>query len=398
MRHFDYLNAKNEDSIFFQKPARFSKDSEKELLAQGMGATLYMPGTRPNISGEITAKKYDGLVSMALCLEDAIGDHEVEDAEMNIITHLQQLYMNIEKGLFKYEDLPLIFIRVRNEEQMRNVAGHLGSSIKVLSGFIFPKFNPENGHGYIQALLDINEAYGMQLYGMPILESEDIIYKETRVSSLMKIKELLDQNYGRILNVRMGATDFCGLYGIRRGSDTTIYDISVVRDCIADIVNVFARSEKEYVISGPVWEYFHTLERVMKPQLRQTPFRNSRGTEGLLIRENILNNYLDGLIKEVLLDKTNGLTGKTIIHPTHILPVHSFSVVSFEEYLDAMSIMESAAGDAGVKKSQFSNKMNEMKPHFNWANKIMTKARAYGVYHEQSSYIDLLAKQESIHI
>ena len=107
---------------------------------------------------------------------------------------------------------------------------------------------------------------------------------------------------------------------------------------------------------------------------------------------------MDGLIKEVLLDKNNGLTGKTIIHPTHIKPVHAFLVVSYEEYMDAISILEGIGGESGVLKSHFSNKMNEMKLHYNWAIKIVSRAKIYGVYHEQCSYIDLLTEQEPIHI
>ncbi|WP_028389846.1 HpcH/HpaI aldolase/citrate lyase family protein [Bacillus cihuensis] len=396
MKHFNYLTKDREEKIFYRMPIEFSKDSEKELLALSLGACLYMPGTRLSICADIVNQKHDGLVSMVLCLEDAVSDNEVYQAELNVIAQLQQLHMQLESGAIMIDELPIIFIRVRSEKQMRYVAEHLGSSIHVLAGFVFPKFTAENGQGYIAALRDLNDQYGIRLYGMPILESAEVIYKESRISSLLSIKQLLDEHFDCILNVRMGATDFCGLYGIRRSSDSTIYDISVVRDCIADIVNVFGRSEKEYVVSGPVWEYFYREERVLKPQLRQTPFMNSLGKEGLSLRKEFLNEYLDGLIQEVLLDKNNGLTGKTVIHPTHIKPVHAFSVVSYEEYMDAISILEGIGGESGVLKSQFSNKMNEMKPHYNWAIKIVSKAKIYGVYHEQCSYIDLLTEQEQI--
>ena len=112
----------------------------------------------------------------------------------------------------------------------------------------------------------------------------------------------------------------------------------------------------------------------------------------------MINQYLDGLIKEVMMDKNNGLMGKTIIHPTHIKPVHAFGVVSYEEYMDAVSILESMESEGGVLKSHFSNKMNEMKPHYNWAKKILNKAKVYGVFHEQNSYIDLLTEQELSYI
>ena len=91
----------------------------------------------------------------------------------------------------------------------------------------------------------------------------------------------MDEYREHILNVRIGATDFSGIYGIRRSADTSVYEIAVLRDCIADIINVFQRADCPYVISGPVWEYFSSKERMLKPQLRQTPFRDHFGEEGL---------------------------------------------------------------------------------------------------------------------
>lgn len=398
MRHFNYLTEESVENIFYREPMNFTKESPKDLLALSLGASLYMPGTRAAICSDILTQKHAGLVSMVLDLEDAVSDKEVDHAERNVITQLHQLSDSINLGICKNEDIPLIFIRVRSHVQMKSVAAKLGKAISVLTGFVFPKFTHKNGVDYLDALHEINQNYSIHLYGMPILESPEVIYKESRMTELMSIKKLLDENYNLILNVRMGATDFCGLFGIRRSSDYTIYDISVVRDCIADMVNVFGRSEKEYIVSGPVWEYFYKSERVMKPQLRETPFENILGKEGLAIRKEMINQYLDGLIKEVMMDKNNGLMGKTIIHPTHIKPVHAFSVISYEEYMDAVSILESMESEGGVLKSHFSNKMNEMKPHYNWAKKILNKAKVYGVFHEQNSYIDLLTEQELSYI
>ena len=44
---------------------------------------------------------------------------------------------------------------------------------------------------------------------------------------------------------------------------------------------------------------------------------------------------MDGLLREIELDRANGLLGKTCIHPSHVLPVHALSVVSHEEFSDA---------------------------------------------------------------
>ncbi|WP_338779454.1 HpcH/HpaI aldolase/citrate lyase family protein [Metabacillus sp. FJAT-52054] len=395
MKHFHYLPVHTLDEIFYSKPAPFSRTSSKEQLAYALGATLYMPGTREQISSDVLSGKFlegkhEGLTSMAICLEDSIGDDEVETAEINTVHQLQTIFANIEKEAFSEELLPLIFIRVREAEQMIKLIRHLGKAATLLCGFVFPKFTAANGEKYFETLRQLNEEFSLSLYGMPILESYEIIYKETRMEALVGIKELLDANYGLVLNVRIGATDFSGLFGIRRSNDTTIYDISVIRDCITDIINMFGRSSKEYVISGPVWEYFYGSKRIMKPQIRQSPFQQAFGRNGLQVRTEMINRFEDALIHEIMLDKTNGLVGKTVIHPSHIKVVHALNVVTHEEYLDAKAILDSQDGANGVFKSTYANKMNEVKPHTNWARKVLLKSSIYGVLHDQQSFIDLL--------
>jgi hypothetical protein len=234
---------------------------------------------------------------------------------------------------------------------------------------------------------------GHPFYAMPILETAKIMQKETRMEELMSIKGLLDRFKDNILNVRIGATDFCGLYGIRRSADTTVYDIAVLRDCISDIINVFQRFDSPYVVSGPVWEYFSAKKRMLKPQLRQTPFRERYGDEGLKWRAKLIDEHMDGLIQEILMDIANGLTGKTIIHPSHIKVVQALNVVSYEEFIDANNIIEAATGEVGVMKSNFANKMNEIKPHYYWAKKTILKSQLYGVLHEEFTTIDLIKKE-----
>ncbi len=76
----------------------------------------------------------------------------------------------------------------------------------------------------------------------------------------------------------------------------------------------------------------------------------------------------------MLLDKANGLTGKTVIHPTHVAAVHALSVVTHEEYCDAGDILGTSTR-GGVAASAYGNKMNESKPHAAWARRIMSACR-----------------------
>ncbi len=370
MKYFNYETKERIKEIFYKEPEVFSKYTNREVLSNTLGATLYMPATKESIAKDVIEKKFKELTSMVIDLEDAVGDNHVQEAEDQLLKHLQTIYLALETQTMKIEDLPLIFIRVRDPEQMRRLTLKIQPFQQVLTGYVFPKFSYKNGKEYLE-ILEANNNGNSVLYGMPILESSDIIYKESRMETLLEMKNLLDSYKKYILNVRVGATDFCGLFGIRRKADTTIYDVSVIRDCLTDIINVFNRQEDGYVISGPVWEFFSKEQRILKPKLRMSPFQSRYGRTGLQKRTELINEYIDGLINEVLLDKLNGFIGKTVIHPTHMKAVHSLYTVTHEEYLDAMSIIANSEGQEGVLKSQYENKMNEMKPHFYWAKRII---------------------------
>jgi len=392
MEFFTYFYEEDIKRFFFRRPGAFTKHSNRDLLSYSLGATLYMPATRPNIHQEILSKKHEGLTSLVIDLEDAIGDRDVEMAEDLLVRELLKLQDECNKGFLDYEDLPLMFIRIRQLEQLQQLKDRLGEALNILTGVVIPKFSAENGKYILEMVRDIyTETH--PFYAMPILESAKVIQKETRMDELLKIKHLLDHYRDYILNVRIGATDFCGLYGIRRNMDTTVYDIAVLRDCISDIINVFQRFDSPYVVSGPVWEYFSAKKRMLKPQLRQTPFRERYGEEGLKWRAKLIDENMDGLIREILMDISNGLTGKTIIHPTHIKVVQALNVVSYEEFIDASNIVKASGENNGVMKSEFANKMNEVKPHYFWAQKVLLKSKVYGVLHEEFTSIDLIRKE-----
>lgn len=395
MKFFSDLSVKESSRIFYKEPNYIRKSSPKEYLSLALGATLYMPAFKEGILDIILNNKYKRLTSMVLCLEDSVPEERVEEAEKNLIYVLSKFTRYIEENKcikgnkFIEENMPLIFVRVRNVEQFKRISENK-KIFYPLTGFNFPKFDSTNGEEYIKILKDINKDMSYNLYAMPILESKNIIYKESRLEELIKVKKILNSYKSNVLNIRIGGTDFLGLYSIRRQVDNSIYDIGVVKDCIADIVNIFGRSEEEYTISGPVWEYFDTNSdnRIFKPYLRQSSFVEYLGKSGLRKRDYYLEKCIDGLIKEVVLDKANGLIGKTIIHPSHISIVNALYVVTKEEYDDARFIVESSRG--GAYKSRYNNKMNEVSPHLNWAKKILRRAHVYGVFNENRSYLDLL--------
>ena len=234
MQHFSYESSVRMKDIFYMEPEHFSKYTDKEILAYALGATLYMPAVKANIAMNIVNRKYKELTSLVIDLEDSVGDCILAEAEEKLGEQLSILSEYIQNHRISIDDLPLIFIRVRDPIQLRRIAKVNENYLYILTGFVFPKFHLENGREFLSILSDLNKKN--KLYGMPILESHEIIYKEARVEGLLRIKALLDSYKDLILNVRMGATDFCGLFGIRRRVDSTIYDVSVIRDCITDII------------------------------------------------------------------------------------------------------------------------------------------------------------------
>lgn len=379
MRHHKY----NREFKFVQEPEEFSKYSDREFLRFCLGATLYMPGTKDFVN-KILNKEIHGLTTIVYCFEDACPEEDVEAAEINVINTLETLSSAIDKGELTYSDLPLIFCRVRTPEQFDHFASMLTQyQAKVLTGINFPKFNTHNGEKFFSRLKKLNEDLDEILYGMPIIEDEEVAFKETRIPELMGIKAILDKYYDIVLQVRVGATDFSSCFGVRRGVDYSIYDITTVKECLSDILNFFSRNN-DYVVSGPVWEYFRASKQMMFRDLPRYGFEDY-----LLRRKVIVNPEVDGLLREVILDKANGFVGRTVIHPSHVIYVNALQAVTKEEYTDATNILNSE--NDGVFKGENGNKMNEVKPHTNWANKIYMRARAYGVVENESSYIDLFS-------
>lgn len=377
MKHNQY----NPDFQFVCEPVEFTMHTEKELLQYCLGGVLYMPATK-NIIEKILAG-HPPAPSMVMCFEDAIREEDLHTAEANVLDHLDRLFSAKKAGDILLGDIPLIFLRVRNPEQFRSFSSRLSSDrASVLTGFVFPKFDSSNGAAYFNCLDSTCLALGSLLYGMPILEGVTIALRESRMKELSQIKDMLAEHRDTVLNVRVGATDFSSIFGVRRGINYSIYDIMTIRDCLSDILNYLTREGEEYVISAPVWEYFLADKKENIEHLLEHNIHRS-----LLQRSPIINEAIDGLLREVILDKANGFIGKTIIHPSHLRFVNGMQAVTREEYEDALQILDTSGG---VIKSASANKMNEINPHRSWAKKIICRATAYGVIEDESDYLRLI--------
>lgn len=311
----------------------------------GVGALLYTPALNRKIADAVTNNEYGVQYSLALCLEDTIADDSIEIAEKQLEETLRKIFSSNEKKQFY---LPKIFIRVRSCEQMYRLYKVLQPYAGIITGFIFPKYTLSNADEYNSAIKEMNSKSEKTIYMMPILESRDIVEYSTRHKVLVELKEKIDSVKEYVLNIRVGGNDFSNEFAARRHYDETIYDILPIAQLLGEILTVFSR---EYVVSGPVWEFFSSDNEEWK----------------------------QGLRNELKLDKLNGFVGKTVIHPKQINVVNEALKVSLKDYEDAKEILNWDESGLQVGKSFAGERMNEVKTHINWAYKMITLAEIYGV-------------------
>ena len=382
MRHFAYLTDDERERLFAVPPAEIGPSTPRAQLALALGATLYSPGTRPALDADAVRAAAVGVTSTVWCLEDAIPHAEVGEAEANVVAALRRLDRRVAEG--DPAPLPLVFVRVRTPGQIRSIALAAGPALARLAGFSLPKATGATLGPMLEAIADVGAATGLPLYGMPILETPDLAWRETRAEALAALAAVVEAHREIVLCLRVGGTDLSGLFGLRRDRDTTIWDVAVVRDCLADVVNRFTRGG-EHVVTGAVWEHIPG-QRLFKPQLRQSPFTEQ--DEGRL-RQQMIAGDLDGLVREVALDKANGVLGKTVIHPAHVSVVNALLTVSRTEYDDALEIL-TARGRGGIAVSEH-GRMNEIGPHALWAELISRRAAVYGVVADEAALVELLS-------
>ena len=261
-----------------------------------------------------------------------------------MINSLKKLYVHSQSEEFF---IPKIFVRVRECEQICSIMKKLGKAQCLVTGFIIPKFIPETADEYIDEIIKINKLYKRTIYMMPILESQAMVDLRERYDVLYGIRDKLKRIEPLVLNIRVGGNDLCKQFGFRRHSNESIHDIKPVSNIFSDIVTVFGL---DYVISGPVWEYFNG------------------------------SNQDTGLKNEIVGDILCGFIGKTVIHPNQIEVVHNAYKVSLKDLQDANSILNWSTNSASlVAGSQAKERMNEYKTHCIWAEKVRILADVFGV-------------------
>ncbi len=318
---------------------------QKAILQYRVGGLLYTPAIHAGIADKLKSHAYPCLTSMAFCLEDSIQDSALAEAE----TELKATLKAIRARNIPAHQMPLLFARIRSPQHLEHIHKLLEEEECLLTGYILPKFDLTNGAEYVSLFRHLNSIRERALFMMPILESRMIADIQSREASLMGIKEVVDPISDYVLNIRVGGNDFSNLYGLRRAVYQNIYEIGVIRDILVDIINVFA---SDYVVSGPVWEYF------------------GQGQEEPWAR---------GLQQELELDRLNGFIGKTAIHPAQLPVIYNSLKVKRADFEDAKKILDWSEGGFAVAKSADGSRMNEVKCHTKWAERVLALGQIYGI-------------------
>lgn len=317
---------------------------KNDMIYYSVGALLYCPANKKTIADSVIHEKFGTKYSLALCLEDTINDNYVTEAEQDLISSIHQIFESFQDHPFY---LPKIFIRVRNAGQIERLTKAFGESIKVITGYIIPKFTADNASSYIEEMIRANEQASRKLYMMPIYESSSIIDLRHRIDILYDLKDRLSHVEDLVLNIRVGGNDLCHMFGFRRHCDESIHRIRPVADIFSDIITVYGM---DYVVSGPVWEYYSGY------------------------------NWKNGLIQELKDDKLCGFIGKTVIHPNQISVVNKVYQVTRSDFNDAKAILNwDKKSDSLVSGNLAGERMNEYKTHHNWAEKILFLAEVFGI-------------------
>jgi len=291
-----------------------------------LGATLYMPVLQKDAMEYIAGTKLPKLRSMVLCLEDALLENDVLvglDTLEKTLIRIGDVKRNSDATQF-----PLVFVRPRHLEMAKRIAGMAG--IGNIDGFVAPKVRPGDHAKWIDAVRETD------LYLMPTLETSEVF----DVAAMTDLRdEFLANAPDRILALRVGGNDLMSVLGVRRSGSSTLYDgpLSYTISMLTSVMK-----SKGFDLTSPVFEIIEDRK---------------------------------SLLEEVTKDVNFGFVGKTVIHPTQIDIVQNAFRVTRTDHEAAMRILDIDA--PAVFK--FGGSMCEPATHRTWAQRIMSRARVYGV-------------------
>ena len=291
-----------------------------------LGASLYVPATRPDLAAVANGERHPGLKSVILCTEDSILPGQVDVALGNLRECLPQIA----------HERPLVFIRPRNPDVLARILGMRG--VERIDGFVLPKATKES----VAAYAGIVPA---RFLLMPTLETREA-FDPAAVAGLRSALSVPGVRE-RVLALRIGGNDLLNLLGIRRLPRRTIYD-TAIGPVVASLVAAFRPFG--FPLTAPVFDDFGDMET---------------------------------LNVEVIRDLEHGLVGKTAIHPFQVSRIERHYRVPDADLGMALRILDRDAPAV----FQVEGEMCEPATHSEWARSIIERAEVYGV-EGQETFLD----------
>jgi citrate lyase beta subunit len=289
------------------------------LDAISLGATLYLPATRPDLGEVASGIRYPQLRSAAVCLEDSVSGRDVPRAMANVARLLEE-----HRGP---PGRPRLFIRPRDPAMLSRLLRLPG--IEAVDGFVIPKATADSLPQYLREL----EGDGHLL--MPTLETREAFYS----ADILRLRDQLLGIQGRVLAIRIGGNDLLQTIGARRSSVRTLYE-GPLGPVVAGLVAAFAPFG--FALSSPVFEHFQ-CEAVLR--------------------------------EEVERDIEHGLLTKTAIHPRQVSAIQGVYAVEPAELAEARAIL---AGDSPAVFA-LGESMCEPATHRRWAEATIRRAECFGL-------------------
>lgn len=285
-----------------------------------LGASLYVPATRPDLHQIGTGGRYPALRSVIYCTEDAIQARDLPRALENLATTLP--------GWDPHTG-PLRFVRVRDPATLEAVLAFGG--LAALSGFVLPKVTARNARDYLD-LLGPRSAH----LAMLTVETREVF----GASDLETLRDRVLEGGFNVPVIRFGGNDLLSALGLRRQPGVTAYD-TPLGTWIDRVVGAFV--PWGFTVTAPVYEWLDDPAT---------------------------------LARETALDVGRGLMGKTAVHPAQIPVIEAAYRVEPNDLEQARAILHEEA--PAVFK--LGGGMCEPATHTRWASGILRRAEVYGVH------------------
>ena len=288
----------------------------KSIHALELGGTLFVPASHKDLETVLSGVKYPELRSVVIDFEDGLESAERPQAFENIQIILNNLQ----------ENKLLRFIRPQDSAMLKALL--LDPNIEKIDGFILPKFDLENADTYL-SLFSPFSSWKI----MPSIEGKELFDTQ----KLQQLREILLPHQKKILCIRFGAQDMLRQLGLKQKG--SLYNMLVPSQVIANIISTF--KPHGFEISAPFYPNFSDI---------------------------------DGFMQEIQYELQNGLTSKTIIHPSQIGPLNALYGVDETVFRAAQVILNEEDGVVNI-----AGEMGERKTQKSWAENIILRKKVYGI-------------------